>query len=1055
MLDACPHHHEEENAAQPAEGPLQDGLVERTGVEDSRSTANPGRHGPALGGCETTSKPRFWRSIDEWSGTPEFEQMLHREFPHAASEWKDEPSRRAFLKVMGASAALVGLTGCFQKPREKIVPYVDPPEAVIPGIPLFFATALSLNGYGRGVLIRSNEGRPTKVEGNPDHPASLGAADSFMQAAVLTMYDPDRSQNVVHAGDVGSWDSFLLALNPELDSIANNAGDGLRILSGSFTSPTLARQKAAFGAKYPNAKWHQYDPVGQENVSAGAKIAFGKDVSSVYSFDKAKIVLSLDSDFLLAHPGAVRYARDFVNGRRVRVKAGATGMNRLYVLEGTPSITGAMADHRVRLRPSLLEGVVRDLLAHVTQVSTTTQPSSDITCFDILVRDLLANKGQSLIIVGESQPPVVHALAHALNDALGNVGKTVIYTDPISVTPTDDTSLTALVADMQAGKVDTLVILGSNPVYDAPADLQFAEGLKKVRLPIHSGLFEDETAFLCRWHLPATHEFEQWSDLRAFDGSASIVQPLIAPLYAGKSFHQVVNFLMGLRDQSDYELVRETWRTDAAFAANFETTWRIALSKGVIDGSAAPATTVSLNAQAIASAPTTTPAAGSAGTIEVIFRPDPSIWDGTYSNNGWLQELPKPLTKLTWDNAVLLSPTTAARLEVEDNKVVELAIGDRTVKGSVLILPDHPDEAATLHLGYGRTRAGRVGTGTAEKPVGFSAYTLRTTDSQWQGPGLEVRPQDEENELAVTQHHQNMEGRDLIKLYPIDGYLAEMGKVTDEPKKIPLSLYESPTNYDDPDHKGNHKWGMSIDNNACTGCNACVVACVAENNIAVVGREQVIKGREMHWLRIDAYYTGTTEAAEGPYFEPVPCMQCENAPCELVCPVEATSHSAEGLNEMTYNRCVGTRYCSNNCPYKVRHFNFFLYQDLETESLMLARNPYVTVRTRGVMEKCTYCVQRLNAGRITSKKLIAQAATPGEDQDGLYKAATKAITDIQTACQQSCPTNAIVFGDLNIKDKDQNPVVALKDEPGNYSLLEDLNTRPRTTYLPRLVNPGT
>jgi molybdopterin-containing oxidoreductase family iron-sulfur binding subunit len=1022
MLDACPHHHEEENTQQPE--PV---------------------------------KPRFWRSIDEWSGTPEFEKMLHREFPHAASEWKDEPSRRAFLKVMGASAALVGLTGCFQKPREKIVPYVDPPEAVIPGIPLWFATALSLNGYARGALIRSNEGRPTKVEGNPDHPASLGATDAYMQAAVLTMYDPDRSQNVVHAGNPAAWDSFLLMLNTELPTIAAKNGDGLRILSSSFTSPTMARQKAALLAKYPSAKWHQYDPVGQENCSTGAKLAFGQDVSSVYSFDKAKIILSLDSDFLLAHPAAVRYGRDLVNGRRVRIKDGTTTMNRLYVFEGTPSITGAMADHRVRMRPSLIEGAARDLLSHITQVSTATQPSSDIACFDILVRDLLASKGQSLIIAGESQPPIVHALVHALNDALGNVGKTVIYTDPISITAADDSSLATLSADMQAGSVDTLVILGSNPIYDAPADLNFADGLGKVRLRIHSGLYEDETAFQCQWHLPATHEFEQWSDLRAYDGSIAIVQPLIAPLYAGKSFHQVVNFLLGERDKSDYEMVRETCRPLPMFASSFETTWRIALSKGVIDGTASPAKTVTPNVQAITTAPTTTPAPGSAGTVEVIYRPDPSIWDGQFSNNGWMQELPKPLTKLTWDNAVLLSPATAARLEVEDNKLVELAIGNRTVKGAVLILPDHPDEAATLHLGYGRTRAGRVGNG-----AGFNAYSLRTTDAMWQGPGLEVRPQDDEFELAVTQHHQNMEGRDLIKVYPIDDYIDEMSKA--EPKKIPLTLYQAPVNYDDPDHKGNHKWGMSIDNNACTGCNACIIACVSENNIAVVGRDQVIRGREMHWLRVDAYYTGTTDAPQGPYFEPVPCQQCENAPCELVCPVEATVHSAEGLNDMVYNRCVGTRYCSNNCPYKVRHFNFLLYQDLETPSLMLARNPYVTVRTRGVMEKCTYCVQRINAGRITAKKLIAQAATPAGDQGvfvnpntdptALYKAAQKAITDIQTACQQACPTNAILFGDLNIKDKDQNPVVALKDEPGDYSLLEDLNTRPRTTYLPRLTNAG-
>jgi molybdopterin-containing oxidoreductase family iron-sulfur binding subunit len=1020
MLDACPHHHEDESNA-------------------DQSVAE---------------KPRYWRSIDEWTGTPEFETMLHREFPHAASEWKDDHSRRTFLKVMGASAALVGLTGCFQKPDEKIVPYVDPPEQVIPGIALFFATALSLNGFGRGALVRSNEGRPTKVEGNPDHPASLGASDAFMQAAVLTMYDPDRSQNVIHARDVSSWDSFGLMLNSQFDSLGD--GSKLRILSPSFTSPTLARQKQALLKKYPGARWHHHDAVSLANVRAGATLAFGKEVHAVHSFDKAKIILSVDSDFLLAHPGAVRFGRDFANGRRVRIKDGQKDMNRLYVIEGSPSITGAMADHTTRVAPSKIEGLVRQVLFNVTQVAAATQPSSDLACMDILVRDLLANKGQSLIIAGESQPAVVHALVHALNAALGNVGTTVTYTDPILVAGTGDDSLAALVADINADKVDTLVILGSNPVYTAPADLDFASALKKVKLAIHSGLFQDETAYLCEWHLPATHDFEQWSDVLAYDGSASIIQPLIAPLYKGKSVHQIINFLLNDRDQSDYEVVRETWRGHPAFAANFERTWREALAKGVIDGSAAKAIAAPLPAQKLDAISNTTPTsmpAGSAGTVEVIFRPDPTIWDGEFANNGWMQELPKPLTKLTWDNAVLLSPATAARLVVDNDAVVELALGDRTVRGSVLILPGHPDETATVHLGYGRTQAGRVGNG-----AGFSAYAIRTSDALWQASGLEVRKTDDSYQLAVTQHHQNMEGRDLIKVYPIDDYLSESAH--SEPKKVPLTLYAPPTDYDDPNHQGNHKWGMSIDNNACTGCNACVVACVSENNIAVVGRDQVIRGREMHWLRIDAYYTGTTDAPVGPYFEPVPCMQCENAPCELVCPVEATLHSAEGLNDMVYNRCVGTRYCSNNCPYKVRHFNFYLFSDLETESLKLGRNPYVTVRTRGVMEKCTYCVQRLNAGRINSKKMIAAAATPAAltppDTDAvksLQEQADQAILDIKTACQQACPTNAIVFGDLNLKRK-ENLVVALKDEPGDYSLLEDLNTRPRTTYLPRLTNPG-
>ena len=1015
MLDACPHHHDETDA-----------------------DATP------------VAPPTYWRSIDEWSNTPEFETMLHREFPIAASEWKDATSRRTFMKLMGASVALGSLSGCWRKPDEKIVPYVEAPEQLVPGVEMYFATVVPFMGYARGALVRSNEGRPTKVEGNPDHPASLGTTDLFAQASILTMYDPDRSQAVVRLGEISAWGSFIAELSKKMDPA--NAGSlpadgaGIRVLSGTSTSPTLARQKAAFLAKFPAARWHQYDPIGSANCDAGSRMAFGKPANAIYSLEKAKIVVSLDSDFFTTHPASLRMAGKFIDGRRIRNVGNSptSEMNRLYVIEGTPSVTGAMADHSLRIRPSQIESLARKLADRINSYhAATSQPTSapindastasataPDSLLDAIAGDLLANRGASLILVGESQPPVVHALAHALNSTLGNVGKTVQYTDPVQAIPGSSESIAALTDDMFSGGVKMLVVLGCNPVYDAPVDLDFERALKQVDLKIRHGLFEDETSFLCDWHLPATHDLEMWSDLRAFDGTASVVQPLIAPLYQGRSCHQVIEYLMGRYDNSDYELVRETWRSTPGAKGGFEIYWRNSLNKGVLDGTAFPIRQFAVNAAAIASAPTTTPSDGGAGSLEAIFRPDPTIWDGCWSNNGWLQECPKPLTKLTWDNAAIISPATADRLELKNDNCVELSVGvgGHTVKGSVLILPGHPDDAVTLHLGYGRSRAGRIGNG-----MGFNVYAIRDSKTPWQTTDLNVRASGDDAELAVTQHHQTMAGRDLIKVFRVDEYVKQPTSEEEETsRKFPLSLYPPPMNYDDPDHKGNHKWGMSIDNNACIGCNSCIVACNAENNIAVVGKEQIIKGREMHWLRVDAYYTGPLEKPSGPYFEPVPCMHCENAPCELVCPVEATSHSAEGINEMTYNRCVGTRYCSNNCPYKVRHFNFLLYQDRDTESLKLARNPYVTVRTRGVMEKCTYCIQRVNAARITSKKYIANAATPAaalkdtlsdEDRadaqkmyDTMIAQAKTVITSLQTACQQSCPTNAIVFGDLNIKD---------------------------------------
>ena len=982
----------------------------------------------------------YWRGLEELAGSEAVRSWLEREFPSQLGSWLDPFGRRDFLKFMGASLALAGLAGCSSAAAptdEKIVPYVRQPEELVPGRPLFYATAFPLGGFGMGILVESHEGRPTKVEGNPQHPASLGATDAFGQASVLDLYDPDRSQAVKRTGLISSWDAFFTALGAELDLQQSHQGAGLRILTETVTSPTLAQQLRDFLAQFPAARWHQYEPAGRDNARAGARLAFGQPVASQYRFDQAEVVLALDADFLATGPGRVRYARDFAARRRVQPERGT--MNRLYVVESTPSITGSVADHRLPLRPDEVEEFAR-AVAQGLGVEAGAGPASGLRAKWIaaVVRDLQQHRGQGLVLAGDQQPPPVHALAHSMNAILGNAGSTVFYTDPVEASPVGHLeSLRALVADMEAGLVDVLLILGGNPVYTAPADLHFGDRMAKVGLRVHLGLYEDETSALCHWHLPAAHFLESWSDIRAHDGTVTILQPLIAPLYAGRSAHEVLAGLLG-QSAPGHDIVQGTWKQQHP-GADFDQFWREALHDGIVAGTALPAKTLSLQkgfavpAAQPASAPT-----GSAGSLEILFRPDYTVHDGRFANNGWLQELPKPLSKLTWDNAALMSPATAERLGLSHRvgwtggehgqvytDVVELAYRGRTVRAPVWILPGHADDCVTVHLGYGRTRAGRVGTGT-----GFNGYALQTSERPWGGPGLEIRKTGEEYLLAGTQFHFQIEGRQLLR----SGTQAQYRKDPTFAKKLTPQTPPSLTMYPGFPYNG-YAWGMSIDLSACIGCNACVVACQAENNIPVVGKDQVSRGREMHWIRIDRYYAGDLANPTTAY-QPVPCQQCENAPCELVCPVGATNHSAEGLNDMVYNRCVGTRYCSNNCPYKVRRFNFYRFQDFETPSLKLQRNPDVTVRSRGVMEKCTYCVQRINKGKIHAEE------AGREVRDG----------EIQTACQQVCPTQAIVFGNLN----DPNSGVAhLKAEPRDYSMLTDfLNTRPRTTYLARLRNPN-
>ncbi len=965
---------------------------------------------------------QYWRSLKELADSEEFQALLRREFPENASEWLDPVSRRGFLKLMGASLALAGLTACTGQPDERIVPYVKAPEEIVPGKPLFFATAMPLGGYATGLLAESHMGRPTKLEGNPKHPASLGATDAFAQASVLSLYDPDRSQAITNAGKISTWNAFSAALSGERDRQKGRRGAGLRILTETVTSTTLASQLRALLSMFPAAKWHQYEPAARDTARLGARLAFGEFVETHYRFEKADVILALDADFLCSGPGSVRYARDFAERRKIYGRD--TRMNRLYVVENTPSGTGTMADHRLPLRASEIEGFARAVaqgLGVLPGPGETPRPEPHAQWIAAVVRDLQKHRGASLVVAGDGQPPVVHALAHAMNHALGNVGATVIHTDPVEANPVDQReSLRELAQDMQAGTVDLLVILGGNPVFTAPVDLQFAERLSKVKLRVHLGLYDDETARLCDWHIPEAHFLESWSDARAYDGAVAIIQPLIAPLYGGKSAHELLAEILGQPGRPGYEIVRDYWRGQHR-SKDFELFWHTALHDGVIAGTALPPKSVTLK-KGIGDKETG--GQGEAKGLEIVFRPDPTIWDGRFANNGWLQELPKPLSKLTWDNAALVSPVTAQRLGFSDGDVVDLQHGGRTVRAPVWIMPGHAVDSVTVHFGYGRTRAGRVGTGT-----GFNAYTVRTAAAPWFAPGLTVRKAGARYPLATTQTHHSMEGRNLVRSATLAEYQKhpEFAREMGEEPPPDLSLY--------PGFKyEGYAWGMPIDLNACTGCNACVVACQAENNSPIVGKDQVTRGREMHWIRIDRYYQGSLDNPEV-HHQPVMCQQCENAPCEVVCPVGATNHSTEGLNDMVYNRCVGTRYCSNNCPYKVRRFNFLQFQDFETPSLKLMRNPNVTVRSRGVMEKCTYCVQRINAAKIEAEKENRQV------RDG----------EILTACQQACPTQAIVFGNINDSG---SRAAKLKADPRSYGLLADLNTRPRTTYLAKVRNPN-
>lgn len=1099
------------------------------------------------------SGKRLWKSFEELAETPEFHKWVADEFPNRSSLLGMD--RKTFLRVSGAAMAMAGLSGCRILPSSKAVPYVRAPEALVQGKPLEYASTLSRFGYGVGVLVISREGRPTKIEGNPRHPASLGSTLAQEQAETLVMYDPDRSQSIVNRKTPGeanaltefvSYDQALDALRTALIGRAVNGGAGFAVLTDTVTSPSLKAQFAALKAKYPAMKWYSYEPLGRENVHAGTQLAFGRALNPVYRLQNAKVIVSLDANFLTDMPGSIRYSRDFADGRRIR--KGVKTMNRLYTVESSYTIVGAMSDHRWAVKPSEVESVARALYAAVSGSASNGTGGPDYV--KAIADDLRANPGAAVVVAGEQTSPATQALANAINAAIGAVGSTVVYTEPMEANPVGQTAgLKELTDGLNSGTVQLLAIIGGNPAYDAPADLKFADAIRKAPFSIRLGLYEDETSAMCLYHLPMAHQLETWGDLAAFDGTISITQPLIAPLYNGKSAQEFVAEIAG-DVKGGYDLLREYW-ANRAKPANFAGWWERTLRDGFVPNTAAAPVAVTARPNLEATLPAPIPG----GQLEIAFRPDPSIWDGRYANNSWLQELPKPITTIVWDNAAIISPATAKKLGVipaeSDNdavnfaqysgkRVVKVAVNGAELDMPVWILPGQPNDTVTVALGFGRTRCGEVG-----NEQGFDTYKLRTSGTMNYAPNvaLTVTPntyvisstqphhllhapekgfhaegagitygKKEENRssiiAAATFEEYSKKNGDIVErehapqLPEATGYGATLahaegagehgggheaggenaqfgmnehgskadGALGGTPnmkghnqgtgEEIVADAYRKqwaytdksasnregwPSLYPEFSNKGFNAWGMSIDLTTCTGCNACVTACQSENNIPTVGKDMVGKGREMHWIRIDHYYAGEDWDKPESYFQPVACVHCEKAPCEPVCPVAATIHNHEGLNQMVYNRCIGTRYCSNNCPYKVRRFNYLKWtagvggpQTLnfyDKPQLKMMANPDVTIRGRGVMEKCTYCVQRINAARIEAKKAGRDIPEGG----------------VITACQQACPTQAIIFGDINNPD---SKVSRLREQPHDYSLLAELNTRPRTTYLARITNPN-
>ncbi|MDX2019842.1 MAG: TAT-variant-translocated molybdopterin oxidoreductase [Deltaproteobacteria bacterium] len=994
---------------------------------------------------------KLWRGEEELVGGPEVEQAARQEFPDGTDTMTDDVSRRGFVQLLGTSLA-VTTTACY-RPRQKIVPYVKRPPEVTPGNSLHFATSVNHEGFGFGALIESHEGRPTKLEGNPDHVDSLGAAGTKDQAYILSLYDNDRAKSARLNGHPADWRDVCGFVKTLVDAGAKNGGAGVRFLVEPSTSPLIGDLRARILAKLPAAKFVSYSGLADDAAVDGAKLAFGQPLDTRHDLTSAKVIVALDSDFMEEGIENIRLQRQFALGREP-----GENMNRLYVAEPTFTITGASADHRLRLRGSDIVALAQALTSELSKLLgrdvlggladlplARAGVTVDPKWVQALAKDLARNRGRSVILVGRRQPAFVHALANAMNFALGNVGTTVKYVTPLrhdayaGIEP-----LRALAEEIAAGKVETLFIAAQNPVFSAPSDFKFDKLLARVPNTLYWGLYDDETAKVVRTFVPAAHPLESWGDLRASDGSVSLVQPLIEPLWSAVT---EVDFLAAVLEEGQvgsHEQLRAYWSKRAASenllgTLGFELQWENWLGKGILADTKAPsAPAVSLDGAALAAAlrPQLPSLAKEAG-LELAFVLDSKVADGRHANNGWLQELPHPVTKITWDNAVLLSHATASRLSLKTADIVEVSLGDRKVRGPVYVQPGQAEESVTVALGYGRTAAGSVGTG-----VGFNANILRDSTNPWFTTGVQIEKVGKDYPFGITQTHWRMENREPAIAATVKEFEDHHSRVHHllEEGREPLPQIHKPWDYS----KEAYKWGMAIDLNKCTGCEACMTACQSENNIPIVGRENVRIGREMHWIRIDRYYETDAGYSDDFYkdmadpkvvVQPMACQHCETAPCEYVCPVNATVHSDEGLNEMVYNRCIGTRYCANNCPYKVRRFNYLDFHGDPPEVGKMRHNPDVTVRARGVMEKCTYCVQRIERARIDSR-IEGRSIVDGE---------------VKSACQQTCPTGAITFGSLHDPD---SAVSKAHASERRYSVLHEINTRPRTVYLARVRNPN-
>jgi len=1021
---------------------------------------------------------RYWRSLDDLADTPEFKDWLHREFPQGASELvEDGQSRRQFLKIMSASFAFAGIAtlgaGC-RRPVEHLEPFGQQPENFTFGDAQYFATAMPTRTGTIPLVVKSYEGRPVKIEGNSLFPGGNGGTDRYAQASILDLYDVDRARHFKHDGKEVSREEALKFLGDLSQKFAANQGEGLAFLAESSTSPSRTRLQKIIADKFPKSKWFTYDAIDSGIHQRAATQAFGQSVKPVFHFDKAKVILSLDCDFLGTEDDCHNHIRKFAASR----KAG-DGMSRLYSVESLFTLTGANADHRLRVAASLIGGIATAISATVSHSKIILPDGVDANWIAECAKDLMSNRRKAMVVVGQRQPLEVHLLAQQINASLG------AFTGPISLQPAVESGN----SDFKNFSADTLVILGGNPAYNL-------DSLPKAASVVRLGYHEDETSEKSNWNFPATHYLESWGDAVAGDGATVLIQPLIQPLFGGISELEFLARIAGELQASPHDIVRATF-------GGPDETWKKSLFNGFIEGSAAAA--FRLPSQFSLSIPKIkNVAAPSAQNLEVIFFRDSKVDDGRYANNGWMQELPDPVTKMTWDNAVLISRKTARELGVQNGDIVEIGLNGRSVKGPIWTQPGMADYSLGLALGYGREKAGRVGTG-----VGFNAYKIFS--GKYIETGATIRKTPDTYTLACTQHHWSMEGRPAVREANLAEFLKEPEFAREnfhgtEPPVI-KSLYPNPL--DEAKKTALHQWGMSVDLNACVGCGTCIVACQSENNIPIVGKDQVKRGREMHWMRVDRYFTSNPKRKNNPSIfdfkadenqtdenqqfaewiddvqavnQPMMCQMCEAAPCENVCPVAATVHDNEGLNVMAYNRCIGTRYCSNNCPYKVRRFNFLDYNkrpltelkgtlyatslthktdgewdmlrwwkdpnsgmrtEDEWDLIKLSKNPDVTVRMRGVMEKCTYCTQRIEHAKISQK-----AKAGGTDDVRLTEAAG---TVPKTACQQACPAGAIVFGDVS----DPNSTVSkLKRLPLDYTVLEDLLTKPRTTYLARIRNPN-